>query len=165
MLNTRETQPTLIIVRGLPGAGKSTIAEEFGAPVREADKFPGLYTYHSDGRVEFHGMSRIEGEPMIARAHTWCQNQVREDLARLPPVAVVANTFTQGWEFAPYVEIARNAGARIVVVDVFDSGYSDEELADRNTHGVPEHVIARMRANWEADWRAADPRPPWERGE
>ena len=155
---------TLVIVRGLPGAGKSTIAAQFGVPVRETDKFPGLYSSGEDEELIFHGYDPQEDErPLIAHAHEWCQRKVREDLAGAEPVAVVANTFVQGWEFTPYLEIADNHVARIVVLDVHDGWLNDEELADRNTHNVPIEAIARMRENWEADWRNADPRPPWER--
>lgn len=153
----------LFIVRGLPGSGKSTIAARFfSGEVREADKFPGLYTFGDDGAVTFNGGHKDDsGLPMIARAHAWCQKGVWSDLHSGD--AAVANTFTQGWEFAPYLDMARSAGARVVVVDCFDGGLSDEQLAKRNVHGVPVEAIRVMRQRWEADWRNADPRPPWKR--
>jgi hypothetical protein len=161
-------QRVLIIVRGLPGAGKSTVASSFGAPVREADQYDGLYTYHEDGRVDFHGMKKMDdGALMVAHAHAWCQSRIREDLVT-QKVAVVANTFVQGWEFTPYLDIARKAGARVVVIDCYDGGMDDATLAGSNIHSVPEAAIARMRQNWDADWRAAmdrRPMPPWLRNE
>jgi hypothetical protein len=62
---------------------------------------------------------------------------------------VVANTFTQRWELEPYLRMAKDIGATVVVVDVFDAGLSDEALATRNVHGVPVQSIAAMRARWE----------------
>jgi hypothetical protein len=54
----------------------------------------------------------------------------------------------------------------VVVVDVFDGGLTDEDLAARNVHGVPLAGIRAMRARWETDLLAAqnnEPRAPWER--
>ena len=140
----------IFIVRGLPGSGKSTLAVTV-ADVVSADD------YFVDG-----GVYRFDPS-LLPAAHAACQERARSLLATGRSVAV-ANTFTQGWEFQPYVKIANDVGARIVVIDLFDGGLSDEALAARNLHGVPVEAIRAMRARWEADWRSADPRPPWERG-
>lgn len=155
----------IVIVRGLPGAGKSTIADSIsgGIPVCEADKFEGLYSTAEDGSVNFHGGEMVNGLPMIALAHQACQEACRLSLQQHGR-AIVANTFTQGWEFTPYINMSVEANARIIVVDVFDGGLDDWSLANRNTHGVPVDAIRSMRERWEADWRNADPIPPWQRG-
>jgi predicted kinase len=140
---------TLIIVRGLPGSGKSTIGGKFGA-VRSADDF-----FMSDGVYNF-------DPSKIVDAHGACQQAVKTDLDN-GDVAVVANTFCMGWELNPYIKIAAEVSAAVVVVDLFDGGLDDAGLEARNVHGVSAVIIAGMRARWEADWRAADPRPPWER--
>ncbi|NDC88865.1 MAG: ankyrin repeat domain-containing protein, partial [Bacteroidetes bacterium] len=59
------------------------------------------------------------------------------------------------------VAMAERHGFRVVVIDVFDGGMTDEQLAARNRHGVPVEAIAGMRKRWEADWRAAAHRPQW----
>ena len=143
-------QPTLFIVRGLPGSGKSTVAEAIGGTVRAADDF-----FMVDGKYRFNPRQ-------LPQAHAACQAAVDKDMAEWSR-AVVANTFTCRWEFEPYLDIADSHGARIVVVDCFDAGMTDEELAEKNVHGVPVEAIRAMRQRWEADWRSGDPRPPWER--
>ena len=131
-------QPTLFIVRGLPGSGKSTVAEAIGGTVRAADDF-----FMVDGKYRFNPRQRPQ-------AHAACQAAVDKDMAEWSR-AVVANTFTCRWEFEPYLDIADSHGARIV------------ELAEKNVHGVPVEAIRAKRQRWEADWRSGDPRPPWER--
>jgi predicted kinase len=141
----------LIIVRGLPGSGKSTIGAKFGVAVRSADDF-----------FMFEGEYLFDPSKIVA-AHAACQKAVKTDLSN-GDIAVVANTFCAGWEFTPYIKIAEDTSSVIIVVDLFDGGMDDSGLAARNVHGVSAAVIAAMRARWEADWRSADPRPPWERG-
>lgn len=145
-------QPFLLLFRGLPGSGKSTLAKTTGFPVVSADDF---FT-GSDGVYRF-------DPAFLPQAHDACQKATRKFLIGLPNGVAVANTFSQSWEIQPYAKIARETGARLVVVDLFDGGRPDADLADRNTHGVPQERIAQMRSQWEPNWAAADPRPPWER--
>ena len=149
----------LTIVRGLPGAGKTTCAQSIssktGAALVSADDF---FT-GEDGVYRFN-------PSMLPQAHAACQGAARRLLAGDRDV-VVHNTFTQGWEFTPYLRIAQEFDAEVEIIDVFDGGCSDEELFKRNVHEVPLAGIAAMRARWDADLaaaQAAEPRAPWERG-
>jgi hypothetical protein len=141
--------PVLFILRGLPGSGKSTVASTLGVPVASADDF-----FMEGGEYKF---DRFK----LPQAHADCQARVKRALSE--GSCAVANTFTEGWEFGPYLTIAEEAGARIVVIDTYDGGMTDGELAAKNVHKVPLAAITAMRARWEADWRNADARPPWER--
>ena len=143
--------PTLLAVRGLPGSGKTTVAHQIGEAVVSADDF-----------FDVGGIYRFDGGKLGA-AHADCQARCRGLLESGMSVAV-ANTFTEAWEIAVYVRIAAETGARFVVVDCFDGGMTDEELARKNVHGVPQASIATMRARWVHDWRAGEQRAPWERG-
>ena len=147
--------PKLILVRGLPGTGKSTLGALFRGlpPVLAADD----YFMVAEGEYRF-------DPTFLGQAHSACQYRTRGALG-CNPIVVVANTFSQRWELEPYFSLAREYNAKVHVIDLFDAGLDDAALAVRNVHGVPERSIATMRARWEHDWRAADPRPPWERPE
>jgi predicted kinase len=142
----------IILVRGLPGAGKTTAAVALGLPVCVAADD---YFVDGDGAYNFDPSG-------LPEAHAWCQGQALSGMEAGLPV-VVHNTFTQRWELEPYLAAAARLGLTVEVRSVFDGGCSDEQLAERNTHGVPLAAIQGMRQRWESDWASGNPLPPWER--
>lgn len=135
---------TLYLVRGLPGSGKSTLAHKLAPRACSADDF-----YMVNGVYQFDPAT-------LAYAHAHCQSRARTSLLRGLPVAVT-NTFAQRWEMEPYLQMAQLHGYRVTVIDLYDNGMTDEQLAYLTVHGVPEGRIAAMRARWEHDWRTASP--------
>ncbi len=144
----------LFLVSGLPGCGKTTFAGEL-APA-------GWMFAADDYFVEENGVYRFNPKN-LPQAHEQCQRRTDNAMEAERDCIVVHNTFSQRWEMEPYFKMASRRGYRVTVVSLFDGGCTDEELAERNEHGVPVDGIARMRARWEHDWRTADTRPPWER--
>jgi len=122
----------LVLIRGLPGSGKSTKAKvlaDIGFAHFEADMY-----FVKDGKYLF-------DHSLIKDAHSWCQMQA--DLwLRAGHDVVVSNTFVRVWEMSPYFEIARNAKADLLVLHA-TGNYQSE-------HDVPDDVIQRMRVNWES---------------
>ena len=140
------------LVRGLSGSGKSTlakmIAEWSRARFYEADD----YFVGDDGVYRF-------DPSKLAEAHKECLDAAMDE--RTWDV-VVANTFTQRWEMQPYIEHARNTGMELRVITL-DTDRTDEQLAERNVHGVTAEVIAAQRARFERDWENGNPIAPWNR--
>ena len=169
-----DSSRNLVIDRGIPGCGKTTLASLLvdgvlasgrEASMFAADDYPGLYSAGDDGSVTFHGGERNEdGLPMIALAHMECTRLAGEAMATGQALVVVHNTFTERWEFQDYLTLAEEHGYRVTVVSIFDGGCTDQELAERNSHGVPVEAIAQMRERYEHDWKVGDTRPPWARG-
>lgn len=143
----------LILIRGLPGAGKSDLSKLFGGPVFAADDY---FYERGDGVYDFHPQ-------LLPAAHQLCQERTLKALSE-GGSAVVTNTFSQRWEMEPYLRMADELGVRCSVVDLFDGGLTNAELAARGLHGVPVEGIAAMRSRWEHDWRNGDPVAPWLRG-
>ena len=142
----------LFLVRGLPGSGKSSIALAISAKSVSADDF------------FMQGDKYVFDPKKLADAHAYCQNTTAHFLSLHDVESVaVANTFTCRWEMEPYLQLAGELDARVVIVDCYDGGMDDAALSRINVHGVPVESIAAMRARWEADWRSGDPIPPWMR--
>lgn len=116
----------LILIRGLPGSGKSTIAGSLRGYVHfEADM------YHIDEEGEY--CFKPEN---IKDAHAWCQGETKRKLDSAHDV-VVSNTFTQKWEMQPYLDMGHG-----VLIIVAKGEYE-------NIHNVPSEVIEKMRKRWE----------------
>lgn len=123
----------LIIIRGLPGSGKSTKAKEI---VEKTD-----HSAHCEADM-FH---MIGGEYCfninnIKDAHKWCQASTAYWLNR-GYTTVVSNTFTTIAEMEPYFEMAKHYGAYIEVIEM------KEDYG--NIHSVPEDVLQKMADCWE----------------
>lgn len=138
-------KPVLMLVRGLPGSGKNTLAARLGAnSIIAADDWFERYNT-ATRRLEYRFDPAGLGD-----AHDSCQARARNLVVGGGfRIVAVCNTFTQEWEIAPYRQIAAECDATLVIVSLFDAGLTDAELAARNVHGVPEAAIARMRARWE----------------
>ena len=132
----------LFLLRGLPGSGKTTLAESLGGTHLEAD----MYFMEDDG-YQF-DVTRLKD------AHQWCQNSVEEAMTwdENPEIEflsagvskiVVSNTFTQEWEMKPYYDLATKYGYKVysLIVENRHNGV--------NEHGVPEDKLEIMRKRFE----------------
>lgn len=127
--------PELIIVRGLPGSGKSTFVKNYMSTHSstnyihfEADQF-----FIRNGEYKFDGS-------LIKKAHEWCFYNVLQALQNGNNV-IVSNTFVARWEMAKYLEIVGYVPVNITIINI-RSQY-------QNIHDVPNEVVQKMKSRWE----------------
>ena len=122
----------LYILRGLPGAGKSTLAKSLGGKHVEAD----IFHLDKDGNYNWK-------PEKVKDAHIWCQTIVRGWMTDSEERIVVSNTFTQEWEMKPYLEWAEDFNYKVfsLIVENRHSGV--------NEHNVPEEVLNKMKDRFE----------------
>ena len=134
----------LFLLRGLPGAGKSTLAESLangaGSVHFEADMF-----FVKNGEYKFDATQ-------LKDAHNWCRGEVEYAMQfgyRGNPVnsplgnIVVSNTFTQEWEMKPYYEMAERFGYTVFSLVV------ENRHGGVNSHNVPTETLTKMRERFE----------------
>ena len=120
------------IIRGLPGSGKTTLAQKL-APKSNvaADDW---FDFFNDG---------VFNPEKLKRAHQWCKEVFTEFCQENDEFVAVHNTFTQNWEYQPYIDIAEKHGY-VVHVIVVENHHGNESV-----HGVPKDAINKMRNRFE----------------
>lgn len=124
-------KPTLYLIRGVPGAGKTTFANMLNSRllvdrVYEADQY-----FYKDGIYEFNPLK-------LHKAHEQCQRNTRIALSEGLSVAV-SNTSCTEWEVATYELIAREFNANFVSIVVENRHCND------SVHNVPVEKVEQMK--------------------
>lgn len=137
-LQPKDDGKALVIVRGIPGSGKSTFAKKLyndlqsqGHKVKhfEADSF----WINAYGEYNFNPM-------LLDTAHRTCFNNTFFALAGDASFVIVSNTFTREGDLMEYVNKARKLGIRVTVYRM-DNNFG-------SIHGVPEETMEKMRKNF-----------------
>ena len=143
---TRPNQE-LIIMRGIPGSGKST----------KANGLVGEGIIHStDTLIEELTGDYVGYFTKMAESGDWSEHgkmhqrnflKARRSMSEGISPVIIDNTNIKVSEPKKYIEAALNMGfneSNIKFVDVGDGRQTIEVLAERNTHGVPLKTIKRM---------------------
>lgn len=119
----------LIILRGLPGAGKSTFAEILvdKSLICTADDYhmiDGVYNWKPENSNS---------------AHKKCIQKCEQLMVESNETVVVANTTTTKYELSPYYDLAKKYGYRVfsIIVENRHNGIS--------IHSVSEQTLGKMK--------------------
>jgi predicted kinase len=151
-LNVSITRPNqvLIVMRGIPGSGKSTKAKELAGSNGVIHSTDDVIESQGNYNEFFKQMIASKDFTPLSRAHsTNLKNLFKSLKDGLSPV-ILDNTNIKQNEAKAAVKAALELGLsdkNINFVDIGTGGLSAQELSKRNTHGVPLDKIEAMIAS------------------
>ncbi len=122
--------PALILLRGLPGSGKTSLAKILSAsdiPVYSVDD----YFISSDGSYHF----EFDKNHL---AYSTCIDNTRNAMIQRVQKIIIDNTFTLEWEMEPYFKLASEFQYFIFVVTV------ENRNGNSNVHDVSMEQLQKM---------------------
>jgi len=119
----------LILVRGVSGAGKSTIAPMFkNAVLVSTDDF----------FLDEYGEYVFDANSLVIN-HQFCQLAVSMMMKDEEELIVVHNTFTADWEMDAYFDLARKHGYAVHTIIV------ENRHGSKNVHDVPQDIVKAQK--------------------
>jgi cytidylate kinase len=126
---------SLVIIRGLPGSGKSTVS----ALLSEGGKYPvyGIDDYFTDenGRYQFDFKENY-------KAYSTCQSHVEQAMQAKKSKIFVDNVFSLEWEMVPYFELAKKYEYMVFVMTLENRHHG------KNIHGIDEEQLEKMASKY-----------------
>ncbi|XP_059153211.1 uncharacterized protein LOC131938977 [Physella acuta] len=142
-----EKYPVIVILRGLPGSGKTYLARQLidlanemgveGIILSTDDYFMqrGQYVYNRND---------------LGTAHEWNQKRALSYVKESRSPIVIDNTNTVMWELLPYAQVAYKYKYDVQVFEPNTPWKSKvRDLARRNSHGVPMDSLKKMKERYE----------------
>lgn len=141
----------MTILRGLPGAGTTTLANRYKDKHKDSCYICSTddYWVRPDGTYDFNYM-------LLGQSHLWNQKRVQDIIDKnmdvwYDTVVVIDNTNVTFNEMKPYIKMGVENGYHIEFKepDVWWK-YDVEECFRKNTHGVPYATILKMYQRFES---------------
>lgn len=133
--------PELILIRGLPGSGKTTLARHLITTNQMLKMSASVNHYEAD--MFFMVNEKYEFDATrLNQAHNWCLDKTREGVEQGGTV-IVSNTFTRLRELRPYFELAKEFNI-VPVVYLAQNTFG-------SVHGVPEETMDKMKERFAFD--------------
>ncbi len=144
--------PHVVILRGLPGSGKSFLAHHCS----EKQSNPAKVAVCGADEYFMEGDSYKFNPDLVPKAHAHCLGQFLNALATgTKELVVIDNTNTQVWEYQVYCYLCEILGLKCHILEIpcFTATLA-EMYSSRNVHSIDATVATKIYRRWETDDRA-----------
>jgi len=136
----------LILVRGVSGAGKSTIADMLSVYLHSCFSTDDMFMVDGEYKFDPSKLGKYHDATVQKVKDVMVDRQFEigsgEDLLT-PTTIVVHNTFTQEWEMKPYFELAETFGWRVHTIIV------ENRHGSKSIHDVPDDALKAQKERFE----------------
>lgn len=122
---------TLLVLRGLPGSGKTTMAKFLAKTCNGVCYAADDYFMDKQGNYNF-------DVNKLSAAHEWCKDKIATAMYNGIKLVIVHNTTTTEKELKPYLEMAQTHGYMVHSVIV------ENRQNTTNVHNVSEDILTKM---------------------
>ena len=157
-------QKELVLMRGLPGSGKTYLAKKY---LKKDDDRKNGVILSTDDYFMNNGEYKFDSS-ILKDAHIWNQERAEKEMRdnETSPI-IIDNTHTRKWEAKPYVKNAVKYGYIVKFIETQTEWAKNiDELVKRDAHNVPKKVLKRMLDQWEDDFTVENIlncQAPWEK--
>lgn len=139
-----ERQKLVIILRGLPGTGKTFIAENYLKAINPESNI----ILSADDYFVKNGVYRWDINKND-EAYQWNFERFKKAIAGGKELIIIDNTNLKHYHYFHYVDFAQANNYLVIVSIIPHNDVDDRRLAERNIHNVSTFTIKGMRRNFE----------------
>ncbi|GAA0286473.1 ATP-binding protein [Psychrosphaera haliotis] len=137
------TNKQVILLRGLPGAGKSTFIKSI---LKNSNQLSDNIVIHSTDHF-FMTSEGYQFDPQkLPINHQKNQQAFSDSLKKGIPLVICDNTNIEYWQMKPYLEAAHYYGYSVEVISVglFKNSDKRQQYVLRNSHNIEQEVVESM---------------------
>ena len=135
----------LYILRGLPSAGKTEVADIMAQGNDDCVAHAIEDFFYDEEKEE-----TVFDPNKLPEAYADCLKRVEDSLQDdTISTVIVHNIFATQYECKPYFDLAEKHGASVRVISMFDGGMNDTQLEKISLNGWRKRAINSKRRSWE----------------